>query len=136
MGDIDGAYYFKPEGGQFLCSPMDQTPSEPCDAAPDELEIARAIDEINAATTIGIRSVTSTWGGLRSFVADENPVIGYDTDVDGFFWMAGQGGYGIQTSPAAARCAASLVRESGVPADLADRGLRAERLAPSRTGLR
>jgi D-arginine dehydrogenase len=135
VGDIDGAYYFKPEGGQFLCSPMDQTPTVPCDAAPDELEIARAIDEINEATTLNIRSVNTTWGGLRSFVADENPVIGYDPAAEGFFWMAGQGGYGIQTSPAAARFAAAMVRGHGVPGDLADRGLEAAALAPGRPGL-
>jgi D-arginine dehydrogenase len=135
VGDIDGAYYFKPEGDQFLCSPMDQTPSPPCDAAPDELEIARAIDEVNAATTLDVRSVKATWGGLRTFVADENPVIGYDPSVEGFFWMVGQGGYGIQTSPAAARFAAAMVRRQEAPADLVTRGLDPAALAPGRAGL-
>lgn len=135
VGDIDGAYYFKPEGNQFLCSPMDQTPSPPCDAAPDELEIARAIDEINVATTLDVRSVNTTWGGLRTFVADENPVIGYDPQAEGFFWMVGQGGYGIQTSPAAARFAAAMVRREAAPADLVARGLDPANLAPGRPGL-
>ena len=136
VGDIDGAYYFKPDGNQFLISPMDATPTQPCDAQPDELEIARAIDEVNEATTINVRHVNSTWGGLRSFVKDENPVIGYEPSVEGFFWMAGQGGYGIQTAPAAARVAASLVRKQGVPNDLVERGVSADDLAPNRAGLK
>lgn len=136
VGDIDGAYYFKPEGNQFLVSPMDQTPSAPCDASPDELEIARALDELNGATTINAKSVNSTWGGLRTFVADENPVIGFDPESEGFFWMVGQGGYGIQTSPAVARLSAALVRQQGVPEDLISRGVQASALAPGRASLK
>ncbi|MFM1778332.1 MAG: hypothetical protein RL741_950 [Actinomycetota bacterium] len=136
VGDIDGAYYFKPEGNQFLVSPMDQTPSAPCDASPDELEIARALDELNEATTINAKSVNSTWGGLRTFVADENPVIGFDPEAEGFFWMVGQGGYGIQTSPAVARLSAALVRQQGVPEDLISRGVQASALAPGRASLK
>ena len=136
VGDIDGAYYFKPEGNQFLVSPMDQTPSAPCDASPDELEIARALDELNEATTINAKSVNSTWGGLRTFVADENPVIGFDPEAEGFFWMVGQGGYGIQTSPAVARLSAALVRQQGVPEDLISRGVQASALAPGRATLK
>ncbi|MEY4900425.1 MAG: hypothetical protein RI895_847 [Actinomycetota bacterium] len=136
VGDIDGAYYFKPEGNQFLVLPMDQTPSAPCDASPDELEIARALDELNEATTINAKSVNSTWGGLRTFVADENPVIGFDPEAEGFFWMVGQGGYGIQTSPAVARLSAALVRQQGVPEDLISRGVQASALAPGRATLK
>jgi D-arginine dehydrogenase len=136
VGDIDGAYYFKPEGNQFLVSPMDQTPSAPCDASPDELEIARALDELNGATTINAKSVNSTWGGLRTFVSDENPVIGFDPEAEGFFWMVGQGGYGIQTSPAVARLSAALVRQQGVPEDLISRGVQASALAPGRASLK
>ena len=135
VGDIDGAYYFKPEGHQFLCSPMDQTPSEPCDASPDTLEIARAIDELNDATTLNIKSVNSSWGGLRTFAPDENPIVGYDAGAEGFFWMVGQGGYGIQTSPALARLAASLVRGQDAPQDLIDRGVDLGALSPARAGL-
>ena len=80
--------------------------------------------------------MNSTWGGLRSFVADENPVIGYDQEVDGFFWMVGQGGYGIQTSPAVARLSAALVRRQGVPEDLISRGVDASALAPGRASLK
>ena len=135
VGDIDGAYYFKPEGNQFLVSPMDQTPSAPCDASADEIEIARALDELNAATTINAKSVNSNWGGLRTFVADENPVLGFDPHVEGFFWMVGQGGYGIQTSPAVARLSAALVRGQGAPKDLVDRGVDTQVLAPGRPSL-
>lgn len=135
LGDIDGSYYVKPEGEQFLCSPADETPSEPKDASPDPLEIARAIDEINKATTIGARSVSSSWGGLRSFVPDRNFVVGEDPEAPGFFWFAGQGGYGIQTSPATALLGAALIRGEGAPTDLTARGLDLARLAPHRTGM-
>jgi D-arginine dehydrogenase len=132
--EVDQAFYANPEGAQFLCSPADETPSPPCDAKPDSLEIARAIDAINAATTIGARSVTSSWAGLRSFAPDRQFVIGEDPEARGFFWLAGQGGYGIQTSPAAARLGAALVLGQPVPADLVARGLDAARLAPRRAG--
>ena len=114
---------------------MDQTPSEPCDASPDTLEIARAIDELNDATTLNIKSVNSSWGGLRTFAPDENPIVGYDAGAEGFFWMVGQGGYGIQTSPALARLAASLVRGQDAPQDLIDRGVDLGALSPARAGL-
>jgi len=104
-------FYFKPEGTQLLCSPADETPSAPCDARPDEVDIASAIERINEATNLGIRSVRSSWAGLRSFVPDGGMVIGFDDDVDGFFWLAGQGGTGIQTSPAAGALAADLIAD-------------------------
>jgi D-arginine dehydrogenase len=132
--EVDEAFYANPEGAQFLCSPADETPSPPCDAKPDALEIARAIDAINAATTIGARSVTSSWAGLRSFAPDRQFVVGEDPEAPGFFWLAGQGGYGIQTSPAAARLGAALVLGQPVPPDLVARGLDAARLAPRVAG--
>lgn len=135
FGDIDQSFYVKPEGEQFLCSPADETPQLPSDAKPDELEIARALDEINAATTLNARSVSSSWAGLRSFVPDRNFVVGFDPEVDGFFWFVGQGGYGIQTAPASARNGAALVRGEGVPDDLVARGLDAAKLAPHRSGM-
>jgi len=128
--EVDQSFYANPEGAQFLCSPADETPCSPCDAKPDQLEIARAIDAINAATTIGARSVTSSWGGLRSFAPDQQFVVGEDAEVPGFFWLAGQGGYGIQTSPAAARLGAALVLGQPVPPDLVARGLDVTQLAP------
>jgi D-arginine dehydrogenase len=130
--EVDEAFYVNPEGAQFLCSPADETPCPPSDAKPDELEIARAIEAINAATTIGVRGIRSSWAGLRTFAPDRNLVVGEDPAASGFFWVAGQGGYGIQTAPAAARLGAALVLGQPVPADLVTRGFDATRLAPGR----
>ena len=125
--------YFKPEaGGQLLCSLSDETPSEPCDAKPEELDIAQAIDHINTLTTLNIRSVKTTWAGLRTFAPDRNPVFGWDDQVDGFFWLVGQGGCGIVTSPAAGQLVGALVRGEPVPAHIADLGLTEQALAPRR----
>jgi D-arginine dehydrogenase len=123
VADAKGTFYLKPEGPQILCSPADEVPSEPCDARPEETDIAMAIDVINAATTLDIRNVRSSWAGLRNFVADRSPVAGFDDRVDGFFWFAGQGGYGIQISPALAQAGASLVRSGRLPDALINRGL-------------
>lgn len=108
--DAAHTFYFKPDGPQLLCSPADETPTEPQDVRPDEIDIALAIERINEMTTLGIRSIRSSWAGLRSFVADGGMVIGFDSEVDGLFWLAGQGGTGIQTSPAAGALAADLIR--------------------------
>jgi len=132
VADVAGTFYLKPEGPQILCSPADEVPSEPCDARPDEIDIAKAIDVINAATTLEIAHVRSSWAGLRNFVADRSPVAGFDDRVDDFFWFAGQGGYGIQISPALARAGASLIRTGQLPADLLDRGLDAASLGRER----
>jgi len=110
--DAAHTFYFKPDGPQLLCSPADETPTEPCDARPEEIDIALAIERINEMTTLGVRSVRSSWAGLRSFVPDGGMVIGFDPEVDGFFWLAGQGGTGIQTSPAAGALAADLISGS------------------------
>jgi len=132
VDDIDEAYYFKPDASRLLCSPADETPQQPGDAKPDGLEIARAIDAINTATTLDIRHVRSAWAGLRTFTDDRTPVVGYDPDITGLFWCAGQGGYGIQTAPALARTAAALVREDRLPADVAARGVTPACLAKAR----
>lgn len=128
VADIDGTFYFKPEGPQILCSPADEVPSSPCDARAEEVDIAKAIDVINAATTLDIRHVRSSWAGLRNFVADRSPVAGFDDEVEGFFWFVGQGGYGIQISPALAEAGASLVRTGRLPRSLTGRGLEADAL--------
>ena len=112
VDDIDEQFYFRPEAGRLLCSPADVTPSEPCDAQPEELDIAIAIDRIERALPLGIRRVERSWAGLRTFVADGSPVVGFDPRVEGFFWLAGQGGYGIQTAPALSHLAATLARRS------------------------
>jgi D-arginine dehydrogenase len=128
VADVAGTFYLKPEGPQILCSPADEVPSEPCDAQVDEIDIAMAIDVINTATTLDIRHVRSSWAGLRNFVADRSPVAGFDDEVDGFFWFVGQGGYGIQMSPALAQAGASLVRSGELPDALSARGLDAAAL--------
>lgn len=135
IGDIDDTFYMKPEGQQFLCSPADETPHAPGDARPDELQIARALDVINEATTLNARHVRNRWGGLRNFVPDRAPVVGYAHDVDGYFWYCGQGGYGIQTAAGLARTGAALFANQHVPADVAANGLTAADLAPNRPGL-
>lgn len=135
LSDIDESFYVKPEGEQLLCSPADETPTEPSDARPDDLEIARALDAIGEATTLTTRHVRSSWAGLRSFVADRTPVVGFDPDVDGFFWCAGQGGYGIQTCVSLARVGAALLRGEPAPADVVARGLDVADLAPGRRSL-
>lgn len=118
---VDDGCYFRPEGPHVLISPADETPSEPCDARPDEADVARAIERVNRFTDLAIRSVVTAWAGLRTFAPDRNPVVGFDPDVPGLFWLAGQGGYGIQMAPALARLAAALVRgDSASPARLAD----------------
>jgi D-arginine dehydrogenase len=132
VADIDDGYYFKPEGSQLLCSLADETPSPPCDAVPEQIDVALAIDRINEATTLELRHVRRAWAGLRSFVADRIPVVGIDPDAPGFCWLAGQGGYGIQTAPAMARAAAGLIRDGRLPDDLVASGLSADELSPAR----
>nr|WP_281170343.1 FAD-dependent oxidoreductase [Gordonia shandongensis] len=126
-------FYVRPDGPGYLCSPADETPSEPCDARPDELEIARAIDALNEATRLAIRSIAHPWAGLRSFTADRTPVVGPDPTLDGLVWFAGQGGYGIQMAPALARAGAALAVGDPLPTDLVDAGLAAESLLPGRS---
>ena len=133
--DADEQFYFKPETGQILLSPANEDPSPPCDVMPDELDVAIAVDRFETATGTEVRRVTHRWAGLRSFVADRSPVCGYDDAADGFFWLAGQGGYGIQMAPALARAAAGLALRRGLPADLLAEGLAAEALSPARAAL-
>ena len=125
--------YFKPEaGGQLLCSLADETPSQPCDARPEEIDVAQAIDHINSLTTLNITSVKTTWAGLRTFAPDRNPVFGWDDELEGFFWLVGQGGCGIVTSPAAGQLTGALIRGEALPESIASLGLTEEALAPRR----
>ena len=130
--DVDEQFYFKPDAGRILASPADETPSEPCDAWADEMDVAICIERMQAAADIPVRRIVRSWAGLRSFVADRSPVIGFDDAVPGFFWLAGQGGYGVQTAPAAARTAAALARSQPLPADIAANEVTAESLSPVR----
>ncbi|MEY4238111.1 MAG: hypothetical protein RL339_712, partial [Pseudomonadota bacterium] len=106
---IDGLFYFKPEAGRLWLSPHDETPSPPCDAAPEELDVALAIDRFEHVVDWPIRGIEHRWAGLRTFAPDRLPVYGFDPREPGFFWFAGQGGFGIQTAPAAADVARRLI---------------------------
>jgi len=134
-GNIENTWYFMPQGDVFACSPADETLMEPCDAKPDPLEIARALELINEATILNAQSIKRPWAGLRNFVPDRVPVVGYDETAEGFFWYAGQGGYGMQIAPALSKTGAALFDGREVPGDLTARGLRAEDLSPSRAGM-
>lgn len=124
VSDVDEGFYFRPEAAGILLSPADETPSEPCDARADEVAVALAIERVNQATTLGLRSVHSAWAGLRTFAPDRNPVVGPDPEVPSFHWLAGQGGFGIQTAPALARLAAAAVAGGSVPGALSAARLR------------
>lgn len=125
-------FYFKPDAGQLLLSPANEDPMPPCDVAPEELDIAIAVDRFERATTVKVDRVGRRWAGLRSFVADRTPVVGFDDAAAGFFWLAGQGGYGIMTSPAMGRVAAALAQGKPLPADIAAHGIVPADLAPAR----
>ncbi len=107
--DADERFYFKPEVGQLMGSLAEETPMEPCDVRPEEIDVALAIQRITHATRFQIRTVRRTWAGLRTFAPDRLPVVGAEPAAPGFFWLAGQGGYGIMTSPAMAQLITALV---------------------------
>ena len=130
--DIDEQFFLKPEAGQLLLSPADETPSPPCDAQPEEVDIAIGVDRIETAFDLSVRKVKSSWAGLRSFVADGVPAVGFLPGSDGFFLLAGQGGYGIQTSPALSQLAVALITGAPIPAELSDQGIEPMDLSPSR----
>ena len=129
---IDESFYFKPDGGRLLLSPADEEPSPPCDAQPEDLEVAIAVDRFETATGERVAKVWHRWAGLRVFSADRTPVVGFDPAAEGFFWLVGQGGYGIQCAEALARLTAALACREPVPADLAAAGVDAEHLSRSR----
>ncbi|MFW9081672.1 NAD(P)/FAD-dependent oxidoreductase [Pseudomonas sp. P2757] len=129
---LDESFYMKPDAGMFLGSPANADPVEPHDVQPEELDIAMGIYQIEEATTLTIRRPTRTWAGLRSFVADGDLLCGFDPQVPGLFWVAAQGGYGIQTSPAMGQASAALVRGEALPEHLQQFGLSAAMLSPAR----
>ncbi len=133
--DLEEQFYFKPDAGRFLGSLSEETPSEPCDAQADDMDVATAVDRIEKAIAFPIRRVHRGWAGLRSFVADRTLVIGPTKAAEGFVWMAGQGGYGIETSPAAGAIAAALALGTELPAALRGEGIVAAELSPDRAGL-
>jgi len=107
--DINGGFYFKPDAGRLWLSPHDETPCDPCDSAPEEYDIALAIDRLARIVDWHVERVEHSWAGLRSFAPDRLPVYGFADERRDFFWCAGQGGFGIQTAPAAAKLAAALL---------------------------
>ena len=125
-------WYFKPDAGQLLGSPANVDPVEPQDVQPEEIDIATAIYTIEQITTLQIRRPSRTWAGLRSFVADGDLVGGFEPQAPGFFWVAGQGGYGVMTSPAMGEACAAIARGQEMPAHLAAFGLTPALLSPGR----
>lgn len=133
VAHIGGSFYFKPEAnGRLWLSPHDEIASLPCDAAPEEFDIALAIDRFEHVVDWRVAAVERRWAGLRTFARDRMPVIGFDQRMPGFFWFAGQGGFGIQTAPAAAMLGASLLRAAALPAAVVS--IDATRYAASRFG--
>ena len=130
--DISGQFYFKPEHGKLWLSPHDETPSPPADVAPEELDVAIALDRFERVVDWRVAAVEHKWAGLRSFAPDRLPVYGFDPGVDGLFWFAAQGGFGIQTAPAAARLAAQLLL--GQPRDAMTEALDPALYSPARFG--
>lgn len=130
--DVEERFYFRPDGGGLMVSPADETPSGACDCQPDELDVAIAIDHFEQATTETVRRVAHRWAGLRTFAPDRIPIVGADPREPAFFWLAGQGGYGIQTAPGLGEAAAALVTAGALPENLRAEGVRAEDLGPGR----
>ena len=133
--DVDEQFYTKPCSGLLLGSPADETPMPPSDVQPDEWDVAVAVDRIEQATNWQIRRLTRRWAGLRSFVKDKSPVVGRDPRNPSFFWLAGQGGYGIQTAPAMAALTRALIESRDLPSTLQDQGFDPKALAPARPTL-
>ncbi|WP_156256574.1 NAD(P)/FAD-dependent oxidoreductase [Sandarakinorhabdus oryzae] len=113
----DGRFYFKPDGDRLWLSPHDEIPDVPHDVRPDEMDLAIVIDRFEQATNVQVKRLESSWAGLRTFAPDRLPVFGFDGAVDGLFWCAGQGGFGIQTAPAAGRLCAALLLGGTPPLD-------------------
>jgi D-arginine dehydrogenase len=130
--DADEQFYFRPDAGRVMASPADETPMPPCDVQPDELDIAILIDRLEKVANLPVTRIENRWAGLRTFAEDKTPVVGYDPHVEGFFWLAGQGGYGIQIAPGLSRLVAALARHEPMPSDLANLGVRKEVLSPAR----
>lgn len=130
VADVDETFYFKPDAGVLLGSPANADPVPPHDVVPEELDIATGIFHIEAATTMTIRRPLRSWAGLRSFVPDGALVGGFDSHLPGFFWCCGQGGYGIQTSPAMGQACAARLLGLPLPGHLAAHGVSFEGLAP------
>lgn len=132
VAGVDESWYIKPDAGQLLGSPANADPVPPHDVQPEELDIALGIDAIQRHTTLQIRRPRRSWAGLRSFTPDGELAVGFDPAASGFFWLAGQGGYGIQSAAGTGQLAASLLRADALPHHLAREGVQPEALSPAR----
>lgn len=133
--DPEETFYFKPDAGQILLSPANEDAAVPADVVPDEMDVAIAIDRFERATTMQVERVSHRWAGLRTFAADRTPIVGFDPRVPRFFWLAGQGGYGIQTAPALAALATALILDEPLPAHLTRAGITPSSVAADRPSL-
>jgi D-arginine dehydrogenase len=132
INDIAEQFYFKPDAGQLFVSPADASPSAAVDAHAEDLDVAAGVERLERATTLDVRHVSRSWAGLRTFASDALPVVGPDGTAEGFFWLAGQGGYGIKTAPSLSRVCACLIRGNELPDDLRELGIAASALSPDR----
>jgi D-arginine dehydrogenase len=130
--DIDEMFYFKPEAGLMLGSPADETPMQPQDIQADEWDIAVGADRVQQAADLPIKRIERSWAGLRSFADDKTPVLGFDPSCPGFFWLAGQGGYGIQMAAAMGGLAASTILGQRMPSALEALDFNPAEIAPDR----
>jgi D-arginine dehydrogenase len=130
--EYGGSFYLKPDAGQVLLSLADETPSAPCDAQPEELDIALAVHNMQQAFDIDVRRINHSWAGLRTFTSDRVPVFGYDPEMPSFFWAAGHGGHGIQIAPAAARVCGALINNQPIPIDILELGFDQNLSSPTR----
>ena len=130
--DACGSFYFKPDAGRVWVSPHDEIEDVPRDVRPEDIDVAIAIDRFESASRLPVRRLERSWAGLRTFAPDRLPVFGFDPRVPGLFWCVGQGGYGIQTAPAAGALAAALLLGKMVPPELADRGVDPQQFSPAR----
>jgi len=134
--ELNETVYIKPDAGRFLASPADETPSPPTDAQPEELDVAITVDRLETEFALKVGRISHRWAGLRSFVKDKTIVAGFAPDAPGFFFVAGQGGYGIQTSAAMAEVVSGLIRDGALPEHVAAEGVTKADLAADRPGLR
>ncbi len=130
--DVGETWYAKPQSGKLIVSSADATPVEPHDAFADDMAIAEGVDRLMTATTIVVERLEHSWGGLRTFTPDGQPMVGFDPHTEGFFWLVGQGGYGIQSSPALSEAAAALLLGHSIPQRMLDFGLAPATISPAR----
>jgi D-arginine dehydrogenase len=130
--DVGETFYFKPTGGVLMLSPADATPVDPHDAYADDMMIAEGVARFEAASTLEVKHLQRSWGGLRTFTPDGDPAVGRDPDCEAFFWLVGQGGYGIQTAPALSLAAAALIETGAIPGMISSFGVAESELSPSR----